>query len=109
MKNYKLSLIFLLVINLYLFSCLLKKYGVFETRFLNDYIWIYLSPILFLILILYFIFYLIYTNTKIFDKLNFKNRIPPVINFILSSVLTYYSIKHLDAITDGGLFRHCWS
>ncbi len=104
MKSFKLLLLLLTITDLYFFSGLLKYLGHMDIFFINDSIWLLISPILFLVTFFLCILEIINYKDSLLKKSDFKFKVILFLNILILLTLTVFSLNILNSATDGGLF-----
>jgi hypothetical protein len=107
MKTLKFLISLFTFLNIYAFLSYFKRYNSWHLslidRFIYDYVWFIISPILVFMAIGALFIYLLY-NKNLINNLNLFYKILVFINFLVSAILCYFSILFWNAATDGGLF-----
>lgn len=104
MKSFKIFLIVLTFVNLYFASGLLKNFGFINFNFIDDSIWILISPILLLVIFFLSILEVIYNKDSMLKNIDLKLRVILFINILVLCTLTLFALSILNSYTDGGLF-----
>ena len=108
MKTLKFLISLFTFLNIYAFLSYFKRYNSWHLslidRFIYDYVWFIISPILVFMAIGALFIYLLY-NKNLINNLNLFYKILVFINFLVSAILCYFSILFWNAATDGGLFQ----